>query len=50
MKEFLKYIRPVFGRDAISDCASELKSLKKLKMTYPPEEEQDKAIFINLKA
>ncbi|MBO6271445.1 hypothetical protein J6O48_01555 [bacterium] len=50
MKDLLKYIRPAFSRDAISDCANGLKDLKKLKMTYPPEEKMTEAIFINLKA
>ena len=50
MQGLLKYLRPEMGRDAISDCAKNLKDLNKLKMTYPAEVESDKAIFINLKA
>ena len=50
MQGLLKYLRPNFSGDAISDCAKNLKDLKKLKLTYPPEEESTKAIFINLKA
>ena len=53
MQGLLKYLRPNFSGDAISDCAKNLKNLKdlkKLKLTYPPEEESTKAIFINLKA
>lgn len=50
MQGLLKYLSPAFGKDDISDCANKLLKLKKLKMTYPPEVEPDKAIFINLKA
>ena len=50
MQELLNLIRPSLGRDAISDCAKNLKDLKKLRGTYPPETDPDKAIFINLKA
>ena len=50
MQGLLKYLSPQFGRDAISDCAKNLKDMKKLKMTYPPESEPDKDLFINLKA
>ena len=50
MQDFLKYIRPTFSRDAISDCANSLINLKKLKMTYPPENEQIKELCINIKA
>ncbi len=48
MQGLLKYLSPAFGKDAISDCAGKIKDLKKLKMTYPPED--DKALCINLKA
>ena len=48
MQGLLKYLTPAFGKDNISDCASRLKEMKKLKMTYPPVE--DKTISINLKA
>ena len=50
MQGLLKYLSPAFGKDAISDCASQLKDLKKLQMTYPPEHEDEKAMWINLKA
>ncbi len=48
MQGLLKYLSPAFGKDAISDCANQLKEMKKLQMTYPPED--DKALCINLKA
>lgn len=48
MQGLLKYITPAFGKDNISDCASQLRDLKKLKMTYPPEHEKE--LVINLKA
>ena len=48
MQGLLKYLTPAFGKDNISDCASQLKDLKKLKMTYPPVD--DKTMCINLKA
>lgn len=50
MQGLLKYLRPELGSDAISDCAKNLKTLKRLRMTYPPEFDQDKAVVINLKA
>ena len=50
MQGLLKYLSPQFGKDAISDCAQNLKDIKRLKMTYPPELIPDKAMFINLKA
>ena len=50
MKDLLKYIRPMLGSDDISDCAKNLKELKKLKLTYPSEMISTDAMFINLKA
>ena len=50
MQELLKLIRPSLGSDAISDCAKNLKDLKKLKSTYPQEVTNDTAVLINLKA
>lgn len=35
--------------DVISDCAKSLKDLEKLKMSLP-QEQQEKSIFINIKA
>ena len=50
MKDLLKFCRWVSTPDTISDCAKNLKDLQKLKMTYPPQEEQSMAICVNLKA
>ena len=50
MQGLLKYIRPMLGSDAISDCAKNLKDMKRIKMTYPQESEQEKGCVINLKA
>ena len=50
MQGLFKYLCLASGRDAISDCAKSLIDTKKLKMTYPPESESEKALFINLKA
>ena len=50
MQGLFKFNRMTFVSDAISDCAKNLKDLQKLKMTYPHESEDTKAIIINLKA
>ena len=50
MQGLLKYLSPTFGRDSISDCAESLLNLKRMKETYPPENREDKAMVINLKA
>ena len=50
MQGLFKFNRWATPSDAISDCAKNLQDLQKLKMTYPPEEKETMAIFINLKA
>ena len=50
MQGLFKYLRPEMGRDAISDCAKNLKDMKRISMTYPPKTEQLQASVINLKA
>jgi hypothetical protein len=48
MQGLFKFNRLTYSSDAISDCAKKLKDLQKLKMTYPPKDEN--LISINLKA
>jgi len=50
MQGLFKYFRLTSVSDDISDCAKELKNLKRLKETYPPVIEEEQKIFINIKA
>lgn len=50
MQGLFKFNRPAYASDAISDCAKNLKDLKKLKMTYPPESQLNRDFAINIKA
>ena len=50
MQGLFKYFRLTSVSDDISDCAKELKNLKRLKDTYPPELNKENDLSINLKA
>ena len=50
MQGLFNFISSSSNGDAISDCAKALKDLKKMRVSYPPEEKQTIALCINLKA
>ena len=50
MQGLFNFISSSSNGDAISDCAKALKDLKKMRVSYPPEEKQTTALCINLKA
>lgn len=50
MQGLLKYLNPKWGKDAISDCANKLQDIKRIKRSYPPEDELSESLLINLKA
>ena len=53
MKEFFKLLSsplPELSDDAISSCANNLKSLQRMKSSYPPIEDKIVEHCINLKA
>ena len=50
MQGLFKFSRWMTSGDAISDCAKNIKDLSKLKLTYPPEQEEEHKMVINLKA
>ena len=49
MQRLFKYLCLTSDKDAVSDCAKELKNLKRMKQSYPPENKEEQ-LFINLKA
>lgn len=50
MQSLLNSITSSINGDAISDCAKNLKTLEKLKASYPHEQKKTTALCINLKA
>lgn len=49
MTKLLNLSRWMSSGDIISDCAKSIKDLEKLKMSLP-QEQQEKSMFINIKA
>ena len=50
MQGLFNFIKSSVHDDAISSCANNLKELKKMRVSYPPEEQPTTALCINLKA
>lgn len=50
MSELFKFSKWATQVNKISDCAKGLKDLERIKMTLPPEEQDLKSMFINIKA
>ncbi len=50
MQGLFKFIKLSNNDDAISNCANKLKELKKMRVSYPPEDQSTTALCINLKA
>lgn len=49
MQKLFRYLCLTSDKDVVSDCAKELKNLKRMKQSYPSEN-KDNQLFINLKA